>query len=647
MAYREFHFEKIYEAPDVGILAEGLMRGAENTSEAIGNLFRGIAEQQRARKAAADQYKFDLGEGKFENDDKIFYQRALNITQRGKNEIKATGQLSPELQKDQEMSVLDKKSSDWQFKTMQQFEKEIEERSKDKYYDPEVDRNKLRVAAYGEDNDVYYGTRGERLEEFAKTRGTDPKSLKGKLFTFDYVGLFRQQEKERKTGSPTAESTVYDKYTFINEQGAPGVTIRHAKDYLNSRPDGSVARWVESLVTDDMDADVRYNKQRSDKFKGMSDDEVKLYLKANPAENLYNKKDFATRVIERAQTELKEAEATSRKVDYTTKVDKTLTGGLYANDAIGHSYTNHVDNTGLEAQGVSDRVASATGININSMPGGILRIAKGAKVGAAIPLDLNPQYSFNMRTGKNETNKGTTPYNLTGYQLGVYGKDGKMKVVDANSIDKIPLSEFKNLEPEMKITLRGYTIDRGNTLGDIAAKQSELDEQLAAAVNAGDMEKEERIRQQMLQINDLKSNMNLSPSEFSDEDLMGSLRRTGISTTSVKKDVLLRASQADIDLLNRNVTRGLDLSDPNKWNDEMVATQDRYKKRAAQAAAAGYQDDVSMEKFAEEMKKKPAKTETKSTQTEVPTITNADDYAKLPAGSQYIDPQGNIRTKKK
>lgn len=601
--YREFHFEKIYEAPDVNILAEGLVRGAENTAEAIGNVFRGIAEQRRAKKIAADQYKFDLGEGKFENDDQIFYQGGVNETELSKQDIRATGQISPQRQKSQQQWIMDKKSSDWQFKTMQQFEKEIEERAKDKYYDPDVDRNKLRVAAYGEDNDVYYSTRGERLEEYSKNRGTDPKSLKGKLYTFDYVGLFRQKEKENKTGSPTAESTIYDKYTFLNEQGAPGVTVRHAKDYLNSRADGSVARWVESLVTDEMDADVQYNKQRSDKFKNMSDDEVKLYLKNYPEQNLFNKKDFATRVIEKAQNELMEASSTSRKVDYTTKIDKTLTGGLYANDAIGHSYTNHVDNTGLEAQGVSDKVASATGININSMPGGNLRIAKGAKVGGAIPLDLNPQYSFNLRTGKNETNRGTTAYNLTGYQLGVYGKDGKMKIVDANSIDKIPLSEFKNLEPEMKITLRGYTIDRGNTLGDIAAKQSELDEQLAVATSSGDIEKEDRIRQQMLQIQELKSSMNLSPSEFSDEDLMGSLRRTGIATTSIKKDVLLRASQSDVDLINRNVTRGLNLNDPKKWNDEMVDVQNRYKQRAAKAAAAGYKDDVSMEKFAEEMRK--------------------------------------------
>lgn len=608
MAYREFHVEKIYEAPDVNILAEGLISGARSSAEAIGNVFRNIAEQQRAKRVAADQYKFDLGEGKFENDDKIFFQKGVNLTNRSKEEIRATGRISPQTEKDMQRDLQEKKQSDWQFKATQEFNKEIDDRSKeDKYYDPEVDKNKLKIATHGEDNDVYYGTRGERLEEFAKNKFTDPKSLKGKLYTFDYVGLFREKEKKTKSGSPTAESTVYDKTPFLNEQGAPGITLNHAKEYLNSRPDGSVARWVESLVNDDMDADVNYMKQRSNKFEGMNDDEIKLYLKSHPEENQYTKKDFATRVIEKAQNQLAEAASISKNIDYTTKVDKSLTGGLYNNDAIGHSYTTHIDNAGTASQGVSDPVARASGLNVNNMPGGTLRIGKGAKIGAAIPVDLNPPTSFNLRTGKSETNRGTTAYNLTGYQLGVFRQDGKMELVDANSIDKIPLSEFKNLQPEMKIALRGYTIDYGNKLGEIASKQSQLDDQYSAAIAANDFEAQDNIKRQIDQLSGLKAKMNLSKEDFSDEDLMSSFKQNGISTTSIKKDVIIQASQADIDLINKNITQGLNLSDQSKWSDEMRSLNERYKKRAQQAAAAGYKDNGPMEQFNKAIKEKPAK----------------------------------------
>lgn len=646
MAYREFHVEKIYEAPDVNILAEGLMEGAKSSAEAIGNLFRGLSEQQIAKRKGADQYKFDLGEGKFENDDKIFFEKSNNITQRGKQDILRQGAISPELQKDQMLSLQEKKQSDWQFKAMEQHDKDIDARAKeDKYYDPEVDKNKLRVAAYGEDGDVYYGTRGDRLEEFDKVKGIDPKSLKGKLYTYDYVGLFREKEKTKSTGSPTSESTVFDKTPFLNEQGAPGITMNHAKEYLNSRQDGSVARWVESLVNDDMDADVRYMKQKSPEFKGLSDDEVKLYLKSNPSENQYNKKDYATRVIDKAQEQLFEAANISKKIDYTTKVDKSMTGGLYNNDAIGHSYTNHTDTVGTEATGVSDKVAGAFKANVNTMPGGSLRIGKGAKIGGAIPVDLNPQNSYNLRTGKNDANKGTTSYNLTGYQLGVYKKDGSLVPIDANTIDKIPLSEFKNLEPEMKIALRGYTVDQGNKLGEIATKQSELDDEIGAAVKSGDVEKQQELELKLQQLNGLKQKMNLSQSEFSDDDLFSAFKQAGMNVNSVKKDVIIKASQADLDLINKNITQGLNLADENKRSPEMQDLNKRYKARAEQAAAAGYADrDPSMEKFAKDMaKKKPAKQSTSQT----PTVTTAADYANLPPGSQYIDPSGNLRTKTK
>lgn len=637
MAYREFHYEKIYEAPDVNILAEGLLRGAENTSIAIGNLFRGLAEQQAAKRKAADQFKFDLGEGKFENDDKIFFQKGVNITQRGKNEIRNTGRLSPQLEQDQNMALMEKKQSDWQFKTMTQYNEEIAARAKeDLYYDPEIDLNKLRIAAYGEDNDVYYATRGERMEQFAAVRGKDPKSLKGKLYTFDYVGKFREKEKIKSTGSPTAESTYADKSPFLNEQGAPGVTITHAKEYLNSRGDGSVARWVESLVHDDMDADVRYMKGRDPELKNMTDDEVKLFLKSNPERNLYNKKDFATRVIEKAQDQLFEAASISKKIDYTTKVDKTLTGGLYNNDAIGHTYTTQDDVVGTETSGVSQDVAGAFKLNINKMPGGILRIGKGAKLGQAIPLELNPRFSYNIRTGQNQENRGTTAFNLTGYQTAAYSKDGKLIPMDAATIDKLPNSAFQNLEPSLNIGLRGFTLDYGNKLGEVASHQERLDNELAAAIQANDLDKQERIQTQLQQVEQLKQLMNLSPSEFSSDDLLSAFKKAGISTTSIKKDIVVKASQADIDLINRNITQGLNLSDKSKWGPDMLDADARYQKRYQQAAAAGFKDQGPAEEFSKAMKQKPAKPRT---------VMFNNEELEVPAGRIAVQkPDGSIVT---
>lgn len=605
MAYREFHFEKTYAAPDTRILARGLERTAEN----MGLFFRSIAEAQRNKRIASDQYKFDLGEGKFENDDKIFFQQGLNITQRGKMDIRRMGRISPELEQDQNVAIMQKKQSDWQFKKFEQNEKEIKAReTEDKYYDGTLDREGNKLAAYGENNDVYYATRGERLDAFDKIKFLNPQSLKGKVYTSDYVKAFGKKEQTKTTSDPNSKSSVYSATPFLTPQGTPGVTVDHAKEYLSSRGDGSVARWIENLVDQSMDADVKYMRSRSDKFKNMSDEEAKLYLKANPQENLLNKKDYATRVIEKAQEELAEAADIARKTDYETKVDKSITGGLYNNDAIGHSYTDHTDNVGTESTGVSERVAAAFGTNINQMPGGNIRIGKGAKIGNAIPVDLNPKYSVNMRNGKISENKGTTAYNLTGYQLSVFDTNGKPVVMNEERIRTMPLSEFKGLSPNPGIALRGYTIEQGNKLGEIASRQSELDDQLSEAINSGDVEKEATVRGQIQQLAQLRGMMNLSPTEFSSDDLLSAFKQNGISVNSIKRDVLVTPSEADLELINRNLTRGLNLNDKNKWSQDMRDLDALYRKRYAEAQASGFRGP--REEFEEAIKKKPAKART-------------------------------------
>lgn len=593
--YKEFHVEKYYDAPDIGILERGLVSGARATGEAIGNLFRSVAEQQRAKRAAADQYKFDLGEGKFENDDKIFFQKGLNFTQRGKEDIRTNQRISPELEKDMTSSIQEKKQSDWQFKKFETNEKEIKLREdQDKYYDGEPDRQANKLAAYGENNDVYYGTRGERLDAFDKVKGKLPQSLKGKNYTADYVKTFGKKENTNAFGDPNVESSTYNATPFLTPQGIPGVTVDHAKEYLNSRADGSVARWIEFQVDEQMNADVKYNKARSDKFKGMSDEDVKLYLKANPKENLYNQKDFATRVVEKAQDELIEAADIASKTDYQTKVDKSVTGGLYTNDAIGHSYTDHVDEPviagGKNVISGSGRFDVNLNIARNNMPGGNLRIGKGVKIGQAIPVDLNPRKSFNVRTGKSQGNTGTTSFNITGYQTAVLRNDGSVYATDLDVIDKIPGKDRANLQPELGVVLRGYTIDKGNMLGELASRQSELDNEIAAAIANGDTEKQASTMSQLDKLKSLSQMINLSRSEFSDDDLMSALRQNGVSLTSIKRDVIITPSDADFAIVDKNLTRGLNLKDKSKWSPDMLNANKTYQEGYQKSAAAGFKD---------------------------------------------------------
>lgn len=655
MAYREFRNEKYYESPNVPDNA------FMNTANAVGEIFRVMAEKKKQKALAADQYKFDLGQGKFENDDKIFFEQTKNITERSRNDLRATGRLSPQIEKDQHMARQSKNESDWQFKAMTDMDKMITAKStEDKYYDPSGDFEVVKEAAYGKDNDVYYGTRGERLENASKAIFKLPTSLRGKLYTSDYVKTFGKKENTKASDSPTQHSSTYMSTPFLTPAGVPGVTIDHAKQYLSSRQDGSVARWVEHGVDQEMLKEVAYNKERNPKIKSLSNEEALAYLKAHPEENLENKKLYADRVIERAQNELMEAADINRKVDYETKVDKSITDGLYNNDNVGHSYTDHADDIGVDAiksndPNVSDAVARTFGGTRNEMPGGNLRIAKGAKVGQAIPLDINPQYMINTRNGKLITNRGSTQFNLTGYQMAGYTKDGKPRVLTAAQIANMRPSDFKDMAPDLGVAFRGYTLNQGNKLGELSSRQSELDDQKADAIKRQDTDALEAIQEQIDGLADLKQKLNLSPSEVSDEDLMSAYKQAGINVSSIKQDMMVKPSRADLDLINKNITRGLDLTDPSKYSDDMKEVATAYRTAYQKAAAKGFQNDTNPDKSFVEGTKKALKDQEASGQRfkgadgkwyRYPDVDTKEAYDKLPPGSVYFW-NGERRVKKK
>jgi hypothetical protein len=640
--YREFRSEKYYDAPNMGQFTQALVQGAQNSAEAIGNIFRSMAEQKAAKRKAADAYKFDLGAGKFENDDKIFHPLGLNITARTQQDLRTNGKISPERQKEQEQAVLWKKESDWQYAQFQDNAKRIEG-VQDKYFDKEYEHNRNYLAANGENRDIDFRTRGERLDAYDKVIFKDPKSFRGKLYNADYVANFRAKEDAKATGDPTKKSSRSSSTPFVNEQGAEGVTVTHAKEYLSSRGDGMVSKWVESLVDADMDADVAYNKQRNTAIAKMDDETARLYLKANPEENQLNKKDYATRVIEKAQEQLRESAAISKKTDYETKSDQSITNGLYKNDKISQGFTSHVDEPlvsgGTNIIGPSGQFGVKLNIPRNNMPGANLRQGPGAKVGQAIPIPINPRNSYNIRNGQNSRNIGTTSFNVQGYQLGAYTKDGKYVPIDKDNLDKMPNSAFKNLQPTLQTSLRGFTLDKSNSLGELASHESNLNSQYAEAVSSNDVDKQTQIQAQLDAVEELKKSMNLKSADFSEEDLINAYRRTGIATANIQRDVIVQASDADKRVVEQ-ITQGLNIDDKSKWDDDMLNTDSGFSKRYQEAAAAGFQDQKT-EKAAVPTPKPAAQQKAA-----VPTITSDADYAKLPVGAtyQYTDSYGNLKT---
>jgi len=662
--YREFRSEKYYDAPDMRQFTQGLIQGAQNSAEAIGNIFRSMAEQKAAKAKAADAYKFDLGKGSFENDDMIFHQFGLNETKRTQQDLRTTGKISPERQKAQEEGVLWKKASDWQYAQFTDNAKRIEG-VQDKYFDKEYEHRRNELAANGENRDIDFRTRGERLDAYDKVIFKDPKSFRGKLYNADYVATFRAKENAKTTGDPTYKSSKSNSSPFVNEQGAEGVTVTHAKEYLSSRGDGMVSKWVESLVDADMDKDIAYNKQRNTAIAKMDDETARLYLKANPEENQYNKKDYATRVIEKAQEQLRESAAISNSTDYQTKTDTSITNGLYKNDKISQGFTPLVDQPIVKGGATTGGALTGWGVQLdvplNKMYGGTLRQAPGTpKQGQAIPIPLNPRNSYNVRTGKNSSLIGTTLLNTEAYQLGAYNKKNQYVPMDADNLDKVPNSAFKDLQPTLQMSIRGFTVDKSNSLGELATHESDLNTQYGEALKSGDVEKQQSIQTQLDAVTALREKMNKGPADFSETDLLNGYRSAGVAVTSMQSDVIVKASDADKVVIDKNVTQGLNIDDQSKWDEDMVRTNAAYQRRYQEAAAAGFQDEKSEKaavpapKPATTAPKKEAESpgeridnRVKTRDADVPKVYNDEDYAKIPPGGQYRDPSGNVRTKVK
>lgn len=133
MAYREFHYEKQYEAPDT-------RRAYEVQVQGITNLFSNLRRRQEEKRKASDQFNYDLDKGAFENDTRILTELAKNVTQRGKSEYRNSGRLS--LETDNEM----KNGLGWQQQSVNQMERaktlnaDIKSKT-DPYYNPEPDLN--------------------------------------------------------------------------------------------------------------------------------------------------------------------------------------------------------------------------------------------------------------------------------------------------------------------------------------------------------------------------------------------------------------------------------------------------------------------------------------------------------------------------
>lgn len=595
MAYREFYDRADEQTPDYSPIARGLT-----------TLFGAIGQGYRQRKNSIDQYKYALDYGKFENDNNFNTQYSQMITRAGKNDLRQSGSLSQNVIDGEQQGlqyVADQKA---QYERFTKLNEQIDKRgTEDPYYIPEADKKLLETAAFGEDGEVDFRTRGGRLEQAAQMVGNDPRSFKFKNYTADWTKLYGEKDKARTTNNPDAKNAIQNKARFWDPAtGKPGVTDNHAIDFLKSekRVDRHYDHQLNQQLTQEIQQMKASGEPANDWMKDLTDAEIKSELINNPSKNQINKQEYGMRKRELAKKDLADADAVFSKVDYEKKADDRATHGLYRNDAISYSPTFYQTQTGN--QGTSSAVSDATGTNQLSAPGGLLIISKGLTTGKPISINVEGRNAYNINSGKQAQITGRQPFNLTGYQLQVYDKSGNPYKMQANDMGELTKKiqsmrpfEFKNLAPEPSVALNGYALDKNTILGDLAKSSFDLNSELGEAIKNGNETEAANIQSRIDMIDEFKRSLN-DPDNFSDQDILNLAAKNGITQT--RQDQLVKASGSDLDWIN-NVTQGLNLKDKSKWSQEMITFDQAYRDAYNKAAAQGFGDSPS-EKFDQAVK---------------------------------------------
>lgn len=626
MAYRQFRNEATYEAPDLSYI--------DNTVQAISNVFHQVAKEKSARRNAAEQFKFDLDGGAFDNDTKIIREGVKNVVVRARQEIRRTGRVSPEteaLQHDFTTASTVSKNQMDRVKALRQ--NILDLRGRDPYYNPDADLNKIRLATHGENNDVDYRTRGERLSEAENTIGGVDSFLFDK-YRADYVKQVGKQSKRVTTGNENAKSTRYDQATFWDDKtGKPGVTPDHAIDYLNS--DKRVSQYYDAEVNKQLVEEIKGMKNSGDKrvswMEGLSDAEIAAQLIDDPSKNIINKKDYGTRVQEMAMEDLKKADRINTEVSYDRRTDSDAnnSGGLWKNKNILH--TNAINSFAQQAKSATTGAFEPV---TTYGPGG--RFTQ--KSGRPIQIDTSNPVRTDINRGiTTKNNKGSLRLNLTGYQLMPVKKGGapfalKSKTIDGmvEEINELPLEYFDPngkvaLQPSLKIGLNGYTINEAGVLGDVNDKTVDIASQIADARTAGDTEKLQMLQDMEFSLNELKS---MIAGDYNEQELILAANKAGIRKT--KEDLIIPADDSDIATIN-NITAGFNLKDKSYWSTEMIQLQEAYQKRYNEAKNAGFG-----------AKKEEPKAEST---TITPEEFNAR-WQNLKSGDTLVGPDGKTYTKK-
>jgi hypothetical protein len=628
MAYREFYKP-----------SEQQMHNPDIIGQSVASLFNTIATQQVSKRNAESKFNYALDYGQFENDNDIISKYVGEVTSKAKNDIRQYGRITPETNKLMTQGQEFAANSKAQATRIKDIYAEINKRADDDvYYDYQPDKELLKNVAVGADGEMNAFNRGKELDKVLGQIGSNPKSFKRVNYTSDYVSkLLGEKSKSIESGNTKYSSGKSVTSPFLDyKTGKNEVTDDHAINYINSRED--VGRELDHRLRQNIASEVERMKASGDSrtawMKGLPDEKIVDEIIRNPSKNILNKQDYGVRKRDLAKDDLRAAADITEKISYETKRDTSKTNGLYDNDKIAIGDFQEAQNIGT---------------NKNFTPGYTLQIADGT---TNKPITINQSTSSkatNARTGQFNDMIGGQNFNLKSVQAQIFDRSGRAVMIDASDVDvfkqkleSMTDADFKNLDTQMAIGLRGYTVNKGNVLGEVSKRKSSLQSELAKAKDSGDNERISILEERLESLNGALEEINGGADDFSDEDVINTLRENSINVESIYSDLLVKAADSDLSFIN-SVTEGLNLKKQDKWSPAMKQAADIYKDRYDRAAARGFGGYNTP--MTEVIEKRSGKT-AKKTSTTSPTITSQEEYDKLPSGSEYMDSTGK-RYKKK
>lgn len=618
MAYREFHSEPTYEAPEIS----GLLN---NTLDTLQSVMMQKVQERRQNRAAAQRFKLDSQKGFYASDQDALDDVAKTITQRAVNELRNSGNLSSDtsLMMEDYKGLANRSKIDYD--TAQNVRKQITALAgKDKYYNPKSDNDRLINAEYEGGIDG----RNDRIQGVAQSIGGLETFNKGR-FLSDYIQQQKLNTLQQVTDQSGVKTTKMTSSIFMKPDGQPGVTDTHIVDYINRDP--RIEQWYNNEADKQLTGEVTRmralgNDPRVAWMKDMSDEDVKTALVENPSLNVINSTPFAARKKELARQDLEAAQDLNRKtaIDYSDQYNAN--GGKFKNTKIGYQPTNI-------QQAINFKTLNGAR-NAGTVGADLTYVDKGGP----IKFVTNSPIRANVGTGQVDTKASdNVEFNLSNYGLQIYDDKGQLYPMQGNnldelkkSIDAIPDRYFdpNSAHPisEMAVALNGYAVNKSKLINQSLDKRGQLAEQYNTALDDGDEIKAGQLQSRMNQIDQLRSMS--GNADVDDLQLLLLGKQLGIS--GIQNDLIVKATDQDFSKL-KTITNGLDLRNRESWTEDMKELKAHFDKRKAEAQQA---------------LQSPAKPKPKPKSKSITPEEFNQKWATLKAGEKLVGPDGKTYTKK-